>query len=205
VEDWLILLKIYEEMKSFSQVTRFDLQGLFGINVIKEKFIPTDVQPIPVPSWLEFILESSKDNLIALRNEKSISESIIAPVLMSVQHFFADKITVFSGEPIATEELWGTCDFFITKDPKAFDPQNGYLILVEAKRNDLFSGVPQCVAEMYAAQKLNNNNEVVYGCVSTGLEWLFIKLENKIATTHPEVFTISEVPKILGIFGWIIG
>jgi hypothetical protein len=192
-------------MKSFSQVTRTDLQELFGLNIIKEKFVPADIQQIPLPSWLDFVLESRRDNLASLRNEKSISESIIAPILMAVQHLFADKITVFSGESITTEELWGTCDFFITKDPKAYDPQNGYLVLVEAKKNDLFSGVPQCVAEMYAAQKLNNNDDPVYGCVSTGLEWLFIKLDNKTATTHPEVFTISEVPKILGIFGWIIG
>ncbi len=80
----------------------------------------------------------------------------------------------------------------------------GYFILVEAKKNDLLSGIPQCVAEMYAAQILNKNNDAVYGCVSTGLEWIFMKLENKVAITHLDVYTISEVGKILGIFGWIV-
>jgi hypothetical protein len=92
----------------------------------------------------------------------------------------------------------------LTKEVGAFEPKNGFFILVEAKKNDLLSGIPQCVAEMYAAQILNKNDDIVYGCVSTGLEWLFVKLEGRIATTHPNVYTISEVDKILGVFGWIV-
>jgi hypothetical protein len=191
-------------MKSFSQISSSDLEQLFGIRTIREKFIPA-VDPIQAPSWLAHIIETQKGNLAMLRNEKAISEVIIAPVLMAVQQLFADKITVFSGEAIATDELSGVCDFLITKDPQAYEPKGGYFILVEAKKNDLFSGITQCVAEMYAAQILNKNNETVYGCVSTGFEWLFIKLENKVATMHADILTISEVPRILGVFGWIIG
>ncbi len=191
-------------MKTFSQISSADLEQMFGINIIQKKFIPT-VDFIQVPSWLEHIIEHQKGNLAMLRNEKAISEVIIAPVLMAVQQLFADKITVFSGEPMATDELSGTCDFLITKDPQAYEPKGGYFILVEAKKNDLLSGISQCVAEMYAAQILNKNNEIVYGCVSTGFEWLFIKIENKTATMHPDVFTITELPRILGVFAWIIG
>jgi hypothetical protein len=190
-------------MKSFSQIPRIDLSKEFGISIVGDSFLPI-VDSILVPSWLEHIIERGKGNLATMRTEKSISEALIAPVLMAVQEIFQDKITVFSGEPLATEELSGICDFLITKDPIAFDPQGGYFILVEAKKNDLLSGIPQCVAEMYTAQVLNGNDDTVYGCVSTGLEWLFMKLEHKVAMTHPNVFTISEVDKILGVFGWII-
>ena len=115
-----------------------------------------------------------------------------------------NKITVFSGEPLATAELSGICDFLITKG-KLLEPKSGYLVLVEAKKQDLLSGIPQCVAEMYAAQQLNGNNDTVYGCVSTGLEWIFLKLEYKTAFADPTIFSITEIPKILGVFGWIIG
>ena len=191
-------------MKSFSQVTRADLQQSFGISIIQERFVP-NVSSIELPSWLDFVLESRRGNLAIFRSEKAISEAIIAPLLMAVQHLFVDKIKVFSGEPMATDELSGICDFLITKDPKALDPQGGYFILVEAKKQDLLSGVPQCVAEMYAAKVLNGNDDTVYGCVSTGLEWLFIKLEDKIAFTDPNIFGISEAQKILGVFGWLVG
>lgn len=190
-------------MKSFSQITRIDLSNEFGISIVGDSFLP-HIESISVPYWLEHIIGRGKGNLATMRTEKSISEALIAPVLMAVQEIFHDKITVYSGEPLATEELSGVCDFLITKDPIAFDPQGGYFILVEAKKNDLLSGIPQCVAEMYAAQVLNKNEDTVYGCVSTGLEWLFMKLDNKTAMTHPNVFTISEVDKILGVFGWII-
>lgn len=190
-------------MKSFSQVTRIELLKEFGISIVGESFLP-DIEPISIPYWLEHIIERGKGKLTTMRTEKSISEALIAPVLIAVQEIFQDKITVFSGEPLVTEELSGVCDFLITKDPIAFDPQGGYFILVEAKKNDLLSGIPQCVAEMYAARILNNNDDIVYGCVSTGLEWIFMKLEGNTATTHPNVFTISEVDKILGVFGWMV-
>ncbi|TAE40147.1 MAG: hypothetical protein EAY79_04665 [Runella slithyformis] len=191
-------------MKSFSQITRADLENDYQLIIEGGNFLPSEIDPVAVPSWLEFIINSRRKNLKTMRNEKAISEGLIAPILMAVQEIYKDKISVYSGEPLATDELWGVCDFLITKDPNSFDPKGGYFILVEAKKNDLLSGVPQCVAEMYAAQVLNKNDDLVYGCVSTGLEWLFIKLENKTATTHLNVFTISEVNTILGIFGWII-
>jgi predicted type IV restriction endonuclease len=191
-------------MKTFSQISSADLEQSFGINIIQRKFIST-INSIQVPFWLEHIIENQKGNLAMLRNEKAISEVIIAPVLMAVQQLFADKITVFSGEPMVTEELSGICDFLITKDPQAYEPKGGYFILVEAKKNDLLSGISQCVAEMYAAQILNKTTDTVYGCVSTGFEWLFIKLENRTATMHPDIFTITEIHRILGVFEWIIG
>ncbi len=191
-------------MKSFSLITTLELSREFGINIEGGEFLP-EVEATPAPFWLNHIIESRRGNLKIMRNEKAISEGLIAPILMAVQEIHKDKISVYSGEPLVTAELSGICDFLITRDPKAFDPKGGYFILVEAKKNDLLSGIPQCVAEMYAAQILNGNDDTVYGCVSTGLEWLFIKLENKTATTHLNVFTISEVDKILGVFGWIVG
>ena len=191
-------------MRSFSQVTRIELQKEFGLSIVSNSFLPTTDSVNP-PFWLVHVIENRKKNMATMRTEKSISEALIAPVLMSVQEMYRDKISVFSGEPLITEELSGICDFLITKDPTAFDPQGGYFVLVEAKKQDLLSGIPQCVAEMYAAQTLNDNEDTVYGCVSTGLDWIFIKLEGKTATIDPTIFTITEVDKILGVFGWLVG
>ena len=191
-------------MKSFSQVSIKDLETMFGVNIVKGSFIPS-IEAVLVPSWLQHIIETRRASLATMRSEKSISEALIAPILMAVEDNHKDKITLFSGEPLITEELSGICDFIITKDTTAFDPKGGYFVLVESKKQDLFSGIPQCVAEMYAAQILNGNDDTVYGCVSIGVEWLFIKLEGKTATIDPTIFTITEVDKILGVFGWIVG
>lgn len=191
-------------MKSFSQISRIELLNDFGVSIIQGRFLPP-VESVIIPSWLQHVIESRRGSLATMRTEKSISEALIAPILMAVEDEYKDTIRVFSGEPLITEELSGVCDFLITKDPSAFDPQGGYFVLVEAKKQDLLSGIPQCVAEMYAAQILNGNTDTVYGCVSIGVEWIFIKLEDKIATTDPTIFTITEVDKILGVFGWIVG
>ena len=190
-------------MKSFSQVTRIELQKEFGLSIDRGKFLPS-IEPLPIPLWLLTVLNFRKKSLATMRTDKSISEALIAPILMSVQEMYRDKISVFSGEPLITDVLSGICDFLITKDPTAFDPEGGYFVLVEAKKQDLFSGIPQCVAEMYAAQILNGNDDTVYGCVSIGIEWLFIKLDGKVATIDPTIFTITEVDKILGVFSWLI-
>ena len=190
-------------MKSFSQVTQTELEKEFGIGIVGGRFLPP-TEPWPVPSWLAHTLAYRRKSFATMRSEKAISESLIAPVLMAVEEKYRDKITIFSGEPLITEELSGICDFLITKVPIAISPKSGYFVLVEAKKQDLFSGIPQCVAEMYAAQILNDNDDTVYGCVSIGIEWLFIKLEGKVATIDPTIFTITEVDKILGVFSWLI-
>jgi hypothetical protein len=191
-------------MKAFSQVTETDLENEFGISIVGGRFLPK-VEPWIIPDWLEHTLAHRRESFATMRSEKSISEALISPILMAVEERYIDKITIFSGEPLITEELSGICDFLITKVPVAIAPKENYFILVEAKRQDLFSGIPQCVAEMYAAQILNGNSDTVYGCVSIGVQWIFIKLEGKIATTDPTIFTITEVDKILGVFGWIVG
>ena len=191
-------------MKSFSQITQTELENEFGISIVGGRFLP-EVEPWTIPAWLEHTLAYRRNSFATMRTEKSISEALIAPILMAVEEKFRDKITIFSGEPLITEDLSGVCDFLITKVPIAIAPRESYFVLVEAKRQDLFSGIPQCVAEMYAAQILNENDDTVYGCVSIGVQWIFIKLEGKIATTDPTIFTITEVDKILGVFGWIVG
>ena len=190
-------------MKSFSQVTMADLSTEFGISIEGRSFLPA-IEPIPAPDWLAHIIEKNTQKIATMRSEKSISEALIAPVLMAVQEFFEDKITIFSGEPLSSEKISGICDFLISKWPRALEPKGNYCILVEAKKQDLLSGIPQCVAEMYIAQEINADKKVIYGCVSTGLEWLFISLENNKAYTHPKIFALVEVNDILGVFGWMI-
>lgn len=97
-------------MKTFSQITRTDLSKQFGVNIVGDSFLPT-IEPISIPSWLEHVIDSNRNNLTTMRNEKSISEALIAPILMAVQEIFKDRITIFSGEPLITDELSGVCDF----------------------------------------------------------------------------------------------
>ena len=81
-------------MKSFSQITRIELLKEFGVNIVSNSFLPI-IEGIKAPSWLEHVIENRKKNMATMRTEKSISEALIAPVLMSVQETYRDKISVF--------------------------------------------------------------------------------------------------------------
>jgi hypothetical protein len=61
-----------------------------------------------------------------------------------------------------------------------------YFILVEAKQDNFDSAWGQCLAEMLAAQRLNENTEiVVFGITSNGDRWQFGKL-------HANIFTLNS-------------
>jgi hypothetical protein len=61
----------------------------------------------------------------------------------------------------------------------------------------------QCVAEMIAAQRFNEQNNkpvpAIYGAVTTGDRWKFLKLEGLTVTIGLLEYTIPPVEQILGI------
>ncbi|WP_374886017.1 hypothetical protein [Microseira sp. BLCC-F43] len=82
------------------------------------------------------------------------------------------------------------------------------VIIVEAKKADLKSGVGQCVAEMVAAQKFNQENNApirtIYGSVSSGTAWKFMKLEGQTVTIDLIDYSLPPVEPILGILVWMV-
>lgn len=81
-------------------------------------------------------------------------------------------------------------------------------MLVEAKKADLKSGVGQCIAEMVAAQRFNESNSApitaIYGCVTSGTQWRFLKLVNKTVTIDLNDYPLPPVEQILGFLTWMV-
>ena len=77
------------------------------------------------------------------------------------------------------------------------------IALVEAKKEDIKAGLGQCGAEMFAAQLFNeqegNNIPTIYGAVTSGTVWRFLKLESNIVYIDPREYYLRDVGKILGI------
>ena len=73
------------------------------------------------------------------------------------------------------------------------------MIVVEAKQNDFTQGWGQCLAELVAAQKLNNNaQQTVYGSVTDAEVWNFGKLEGNLFTRNQTRVTIDELDNVFG-------
>ena len=64
-------------------------------------------------------------------------------------------------------------------------------------------GLGQCVAEMVAAQHFNaeKGNDIprIYGAITSGIDWIFLKLEKKKLHIDMSAYQIAQCDKILGI------
>lgn len=194
-------------MLTYSQVTFKDLRDQFGIRVESLAFLPA-ISPLPLPEWLRQYLGVNPLTPAITKSEKAISEAVIAPVLFAVKSYCNGEIGIFSGEPLSGAGLVGICDFIITTNPRAYLPEPPIMVLVEAKRQDLLNGIPQCVAEMLAARDVNQqaglDYPATYGCVTTGTEWQFLRLQGDLAITDPRVLYFQELEQVLGCFMWIV-
>jgi len=196
----------YSQFTTITKVKEaFNLTTVEGI-----RFLP-EIDPIEPSTVLKTLLETNIPWAIATSTEKSRSEAIINPVLLEVRRIFNQQIGVFSGEEFnvdSTVGLNGVCDFLISRSPEQLDIEAPAVIVVEAKKEDLKVGLGQCIAEMVAAQKFNENKgrsiKVIYGIVSSGTQWRFLKLEGTTVTIDFTDYPLPPVEQILGFLVWMI-
>jgi hypothetical protein len=66
----------------------------------------------------------------------------------------------------------------------------------------------QCIAEMFAAgiqnKRENRQTEYIYGSVTSGNAWKFMKLKYQTAYVDMKEYYIDNISKLLGIFSSMI-
>lgn len=73
------------------------------------------------------------------------------------------------------------------------------VMLVEAKKNDFEQGWGQCLAELVAAQKINDDTTFpVHGIVTDGKSWEFGRLVGDNFTLNRINFSIDDLPVLFG-------
>jgi hypothetical protein len=190
--------------------TDFSLEQLliqFGI-VDKVKDLFGKKEPLLPSDWLLTTLE--KSSTIHARTEKAKSETIVFPILLELKDRNKDFIAVFSGDNLnadAEKGLRGECDFIITKNIGSYEINYPIIQLVEAKNHDIDLGIPQCAAQMLGAkifnQKRNVSLEYIYGCVTTGDDWLFLRLGEELVIDTRKYY-LNELGELLSVFQSII-
>ncbi len=187
--------------------TDFDIPKVekeLGLEVIIKK-IDWNFEPIPPSDWLLKSLEKGEKN--AFVSEKARSEFIVAPILLAAKEISNDEFQIFSGQTLNVDVnlgLTGECDFILSKTYPTPVLKSPIISLVEAKKNDIELGLGQCIAQMFAARIFNlkseNKFKAIFGCVTTGENWQFLKLEENKVIVDSERFYLSEVENILGVF-----
>ncbi len=193
---------------------KFDLQTLvadFNLEIAENTRLFPNIQPVEPSDLLVTILEENFPLATAINTEKARGELIIFPILLEVKRRINVQISIFSGKEFTVDierGLNGNPDFLISRSREQFFITAPVMTLVEAKNQDINSGLGQCGAEMIAAQIYNakNNNaiDIIYGCVTTGALWRFLRLENKTLYIDRIEIPLEPVERLLGIFLQIV-
>lgn len=192
----------------YTDFTLDAIRQLFSIH-IQTTSLFTQVTAATVPLWLTQTLE--KGMPFALGSEKARSEFIIVPILLTLRDMSQQKITIYSGQRLEGDPshgLVGECDFILTTAPPLPIIQSPIISIVEAKKNDIEVGLGQCAAQMIGAQRFNQRDHTgittIYGCVTTGEAWQFLRLTIDTLDIDSERYYINEVGVILALFLEII-
>jgi len=188
----------------------FDLktvQARFNLTFEENIDLFAAVQERTVSDWLRDFLGEWSDAALAMNTEKARSEMIIAPILMETVRACQHRVQLFSGIAFDVDKergLHGVSDYLLSKSPERFFPGQPVLAIVEAKKEDISGGLGQCTAAMVAARIYNErdskNIEAIYGAVTTGNIWRFLKLQEAELTIDRPEYYLPQLGKILGIF-----
>jgi hypothetical protein len=193
---------------SYSKFKNEDLIAL-GIQLKRKVVFNGSIAPIEPSDFLKLTLAKGVKRNLA--SEKAKSEFLIAPILSELAERNMDSISFYSGYQFdvdKTKGLKGFCDFIISAEPNAFVISAPVFCIVEAKNENLDLGIPQCIAEMYAAWLFNKNKgreiNTIYGVVTYGFYWQFLRFSDMKAELDEAAYSLTELPKIMGILQHIV-
>ena len=194
----------------YSNFTLAKAKKDFGLTTSEGgRFLPS-IDPIAPSSRLREALEDLPW-AIAVGSEKAKSEGLIYPVLQEVRRILKNQVSLFSGKDFTVDPskgLSGFVDYLISRSQEQLEIEAPVIIVGEAKRDNLNEGLGQCIAEMVAAQAFNQTNQVnittIYGVVSNGTQWRFLKLEGSTVTIDLMDYSLLPVDQILGFLVWMV-
>jgi hypothetical protein len=191
---------------AYSDFTLKVLKDRFGLTVDESTNLFVDTPEADLPPVLADALARYLPLAVNLNTEKARSELIIAPILIEFKLLHRDRISLFSGIDFTVDEpagLKGRCDYILARNPEQLALTSPVCMLVEAKNENIVGGIPQCLAEMVAAQKFNGQqkqpDETIYGAVTTGVLWRFMKLDGTRVAVDIVEYPIQSPRKVFGI------
>ncbi len=186
----------FSDYKNIAQV-----QQEFTITYHEEHFI-TAQEREPSKQFLEEFL-FNQEHLDVYTSEGARAEMIIGPILREVYKQYYQDYELWVQKSISYDEkLTGTPDYMITRRSALGKTVLEFplVVVAEAKKNDFEQGWGQCLAELVAAQKLNEAPTLpVYGIVTDGKLWEFGKLLETSFIKHKEGYTVDHLATLFGV------
>jgi hypothetical protein len=191
--------------------TDFSLETVeqrLGVTVVIGSVFP-ELAALPVPARLTETLALGR-GVAAFMTEKSRSEFIVVPVLMTCRELVEGELTIYSGVRLDVDQsrgLVGECDYILARTMPVPRLRSPLVTVMEAKRGDIELGLGQVVAQMVAASVFNqraNTPTTIYGVITTGEDWQFLKFEGETVTLHRERYYLNNLGGILAALRFVI-
>lgn len=189
---------------AYSDFTLPKVRVAFSLTIAEPANLFAQSEPLVASPLLQQTLQENLPLASASNTEKARSELIITPVLLELRRHCS--LGFFSGVEFnvdAAQGLNGFCDYLLTLSQDLYELRQPVLTLVEAKNENITAGLGQCIAEMVAAQLFNQQGgygvSPIYGCVTTGTEWKFLRLAEQVCEIDQRDYFIVELEQILGV------
>jgi hypothetical protein len=196
---------------AYSDFTLRDVVDRFGLRLSNSPDLFIDVPEVEPSPLLRAMLPEFIPLALAINTEKARSELVIAPLLAALRAQLGHRFSVFSGIDFtvdAAQGLAGYCDFILSRSSEQQFLRSPIAAIVEAKNENLKSGLGQCVAAMVGARLFNEREEnatvAVYGAVTSGSVWRFLKLANSEIILDEQEYHIRQLPKLVGVLCWLV-
>ncbi|MEM7033382.1 MAG: hypothetical protein AAF629_27770 [Chloroflexota bacterium] len=197
---------------AYSDFNIRQVQQVFHLKIEERMGIFSEIDEIPISDYFITTLEENLPLAVSINTEKARSELIISDVLIEVRKHFDRKISFFSGIEFTVDkdkDLTGYCDFLISLSPEQLFVKSPVVAVVEAKNENIMSGLGQCIAEMVAVRLFNERegNEIpfTYGAVTSGVAWKFLKLvDNKVYLDLSDYSIETSPAQIIGILSHMV-
>jgi hypothetical protein len=196
-----IKIMAFIDFKNISEV-----QKQYQIKYQTQVFIP----PVAVHPTTQFVqdLRFYQKHIDVFSSAASRSEVIISPLLREVYKSHHLNYSLWIQKRVDWDEiLWGMPDYIFSAKSAlgktVLEPPIS--LILEVQENDFEQGWSQCLAELIAAQYINQDDTFpVYGIVTDGNLWQFGKLEQNRFTSNSENFTIDKISLLYGALDQVL-
>jgi hypothetical protein len=193
---------------AYSEFDLADIGAKLGVTIADHPDLYVDVKPGHLSAPIQALLRVYFPLAIAIGTEKARSELLIAPVLVDLREQLNHEISLFSGCDFTVDRakgLTGNCDYILSRSRQQEFITAPVAVIVEAKNENIKSGLGQCAAGMIAARLFNERAgagcETEFGCVTSGNVWRFLQLTaNVLLIDQKEYYLATQAEQIVGIF-----
>ena len=173
---------------AYNKFTMAQLRKEHHLEISSQPALFAAVPPAEISDLLRQTLANQTEIAIRSGSEKARSEYLIAPILSEVYEQSRDHANLFSGVEFVVDKksgLTGYCDFLVTLAPRTIELLAPVISVVEAKKEDIPKRIPQCLAELVAAQIFNaaedRSVDTLYGIVTNGEVWTFLRMQGRLS------------------------